>query len=101
MPSLYIRFATSADEAAVRRLAALDSAPLPKAPLLVVEEDGELRAALSLATGRAVADPFARTADAVAMLRMRADQMAAAARADRARVHSGGRIPRSLRAHVS
>ena len=39
------------------RLAALDSSQVPRAPALLAEQEGELRAALSLSTGVAVADP--------------------------------------------
>ena len=46
------------DESAIVRLAALDSAAIPPSPFLLAEVDGELRAALSLANGRAIADPF-------------------------------------------
>ena len=66
---LTIRFATESDELAVIRLAALDSAPVPAGLLLLAEERGELRAALSVTDGRAIADPFRRTAHLVEMLR--------------------------------
>jgi hypothetical protein len=72
-----IRMAVPADAAALRRLAQLDSAPTPKpAPMLVAEVDGELRAALPLDGGRAIADPFRRTAEVVAILSERAQQLA-------------------------
>ena len=67
--ALTIRFATESDELAVNRLAALDSAPVPAGLLLLAEERGELRAALSVTDGRAIADPFRRTAHLVEMLR--------------------------------
>jgi hypothetical protein len=66
---LTIRFATETDEPAVIRVAALDSAPVPAGLLLLAEERGELRAALSATDGRVVADPFRRTAHLVEMLR--------------------------------
>lgn len=53
------------------RLAALDSATVPPPPLLVAEVDGELRAAVSLHDGRAIADPFTRTAHLLDVLRTR------------------------------
>jgi hypothetical protein len=72
-----IRMAVLADAAALRRLAELDSAPAPKpVPMLVAEVDGELRAALPLDGGRAIADPFRRTAEVVAILSERARQLA-------------------------
>ena len=57
------------DEAAIRRLAALDSVAVPPAPFLLAEVDGDLLAALSLASGRTIADPFHPTRRVVAMLR--------------------------------
>jgi hypothetical protein len=63
-----IRPAATGDDEAVARLAAVDSAQVPTAPLLVAEVNGELRAAVSLSDGRAIADPFRPTADLVALL---------------------------------
>jgi hypothetical protein len=54
------------------RLAALDGRPAPAGEALLAFVDGELRAALSLAGGDAVADPFHRTAELVDLLRYRA-----------------------------
>ena len=67
-----VREATPADGAALARLADLDSARVPAAPLLVAETDGELRAAISVLDGSVVADPFHPSAELVAILRMRA-----------------------------
>lgn len=67
-----VRPAYADDEPALVRLAALDSAPVPMAPLLVAEVQGELRAALSLQDGSAVADPFHHTALHLDLLRARA-----------------------------
>ncbi|MBX5440841.1 MAG: hypothetical protein IRZ32_04855 [Solirubrobacteraceae bacterium] len=78
-PDLTIRYAVPADADAVAALAALDSQPVPAGALLVAEVEGELWAAVSLQTGRAIADPFRPSADAVALLRARARQLAAAA----------------------
>jgi hypothetical protein len=71
-----IRFAYPDDAAALRRLAALDSQPLPPGRLLVAEVAGELWAAVSV-TGapRAIADPFRHTAELVALLHERADRL--------------------------
>jgi hypothetical protein len=60
--SLTIRHASTADEAALRRLAALDSSRVPSGELLVAELDGQLVAAVSVDTGAAIADPFEHTA---------------------------------------
>jgi hypothetical protein len=71
-----VRMAVPADTAALRRLAQLDSAPpLDAVPTLVAEVRGELRAALAVGTGRAIADPFEPTAELVAMLVQRARQL--------------------------
>src|SRR5215218_3248220 len=67
-----VRPAHPDDERALTRLAQLDSARVPSAPLLVAFEGGELRAALSLTTGTAIADPFVPTAWLVEVLRARA-----------------------------
>lgn len=78
--ALTIRMAASADAAALSRLAQLDSAPsLEPVAVLVAEVGGELRAALPLDGGRAIADPFQRTAELVAMLDERARQLQAPA----------------------
>jgi hypothetical protein len=67
-----IRSATAADRDQLHRLAERDSGAVPREPLLVAELSGELRAAISLADGRTIADPFHPTADLVALLRARA-----------------------------
>lgn len=71
-----IRFANPDDAGALRRLAALDSQPLPPGPLLVAEVAGELWAAVSVtAAPRAIGDPFKHTAELVALLHERADRL--------------------------
>ena len=72
---LVIRHAVPADAAALRRLALLDDARPLRGDQLVALVDGELRAAVALAGGRTIADPFARTAELVDLLRMRATQL--------------------------
>ncbi|MBV9464847.1 MAG: hypothetical protein JO169_01910, partial [Solirubrobacterales bacterium] len=47
---------------------------MPAQPALVAEIDGELCAALSLADGRVVADPFRPSGALLELLRMRAAQ---------------------------
>jgi hypothetical protein len=66
---LVLRHATSADTGDLARLAALDSASPLTGDVLVVAAGGELRAALSLDSGRAVADPFWPSAELVDVLR--------------------------------
>lgn len=75
MDALVIRPAYPDDAAALERLARLDSQrPFVgrTGPALVAERDGRILAALSVADGRAIADPFAPTADLVALLRLHA-----------------------------
>ena len=73
-PSLTIRQARPGD-AAVLMLAELDSVEPLGGPVLVAESEGSPVAAVSIQDGRVAADPFLRTADAVAVLRMRATQL--------------------------
>jgi hypothetical protein len=72
---LTVRLAAAEDWPLLRVVAELDSAELPSAPLLVGERDGRAVAALSLTDGSVIANPFVRTADVVAMLRLRARQL--------------------------
>lgn len=95
--AIVIRPATSADERMLVDLATLDSRPALTGPALVAEVDGVARAALDLADGHTVADPFAPTADLVDLLRLRARRIAALqspAHTLRARVAALGRRPR-------
>jgi hypothetical protein len=70
---LTIRIAYAEDYPALRRLAALDSAErVPSRPVLIAEEGGEPRAALSLADGTSIADPFHPTAEILTLLELRA-----------------------------
>jgi len=67
-----IRLAGDADEAALERLAQLDSAAPLEHPVLVGEIGGRVAAALDLDSGRMIADPFLRSAHLRAHLRVRA-----------------------------
>ena len=67
-PQITIRQATSADQFALRRLAALDDRAALRGEILLAEQAGEVRAALSLDDGRSIANPFAPTAALVEML---------------------------------
>lgn len=67
-----IRTARADDERALIRLGQLDSARVPPAPLLLAVEGSELRAAISLATGAVIADPFVPTVRLVELLRTQA-----------------------------
>ena len=70
-----IRLARTYEAAALAHLAELDGATTPPAPALVAEVAGELLAAISLADGALVANPFRRTADVVELLRARERQL--------------------------
>ena len=70
--AVVLRRARPSDARALTRLAALDDAAPLAGEALVAEQDGELRAAISLQSGRAIADPFHHTADLVTLLRGRA-----------------------------
>jgi hypothetical protein len=70
-----VRFAGPEDEAAIRRVAALDSKDVPVGPTLVAEADGDVIAALAIDSGEAAADPFRWTADVVALMKLRAAQL--------------------------
>jgi hypothetical protein len=78
LPVITITHSASPDDASVRRLAALDDRRPPHGPALLAYVDGELRAAVGIVDGQAVADPFHRTADIVQMLRLRAREEVAA-----------------------
>ena len=70
---LVIRPATARDRDAVIRLEQLEGRALAPGSALVAEVDGEVLAALQLANGSAVADPFRRTAHLVRQLEARRD----------------------------
>ena len=69
-----ITHSTEADVPSVRRLAALDDRRPPHGPALLAYVGGELRAAVGLLDGQAVADPFHLTADIIDLLRLQARQ---------------------------
>ncbi len=71
-----LRYGTAADADRLRQLAELDSAPALRGPALVAEVDGRLRAALPLDGSEPIADPFHRGSELLALLRLRAAQLA-------------------------
>lgn len=85
-PRVTIRRLGRGDRPALARLAQLDSSPAPREPLLGAELDGRLLAAISIAGGELVADPFHRTAEVAEMLRLRASQLAGGAPRARGRL---------------
>ena len=76
--SITITRAGDADAPKLWRLAALDDRRAPRGPALLAYAGGELRAAIGIADGRAVADPFHPTAEIVEMLRFQARKEVAA-----------------------
>jgi hypothetical protein len=70
-----IRHAGPHDLEALRRLAQRDSSAVPDGELLIALVDGETRAAISLANGEIIADPFHRTEELVRMLTVRGSQL--------------------------
>ena len=73
--TIEIRILGLEDGAAIRRLAEVDTASTPPAPLLGGLVDGRLLAAHSLASGESIADPFRRTAEIRSLLVERAAQL--------------------------
>jgi hypothetical protein len=71
---IIIRRSTDEDRLAIVELAALDSRRVPQAAALLAFIGTELRAALPLDGGEAIADPFHHTAELVDLLRVRATQ---------------------------
>lgn len=74
MNPLTIRFSTDADHQRVLELAQLDATAAPTGEVLLAEQDGRLVAALGLEDEISVADPFSRSAGALDLLRLRAEQ---------------------------
>jgi hypothetical protein len=70
-----LRLCRAADDPALERLAALAERPLPFGRLVVALVNGQLVAALPLAGGHALTDPFSRTAHLLRLLELRADQL--------------------------
>lgn len=93
---LTIRMAGPSDDAALRRLAGLDSARPLRGSVLLAELDGAPIAAVSLETGSVTADPFRHTADAVRLLQLRREQLPRA-RTAQARTRPHRLTPRPAR----
>ena len=75
-----IRLAGDADEAALERLAQLDSARPLEHPILVAEIRGRVAAAIDLDERRTIADPFQPTASLRSQLHVHAASLDASAR---------------------
>src|SRR3954452_14985577 len=89
-PIIVMRPARPDEAAAVRRLAFLDSTRPLRGEVVVALVDDRPGDAVSLSTGRAVADPFAPPAEVVELLR----EFAAGLRSARAATHRRRRSPR-------
>jgi hypothetical protein len=72
VPAIELRLAHVAEAHVLTRLAELDDAPELAGPVLLALIDGQAQAGVSLQDGRIVANPFLRTQEAVALLRVRA-----------------------------
>ena len=93
MQNITVRTSRPADEVRLARLAALDSARPLRGPALIAESGSSMLAALPLGPGRPIADPFEPTAEIVALLELRKQQLAAGERTD----DDGGRLRSLLR----
>jgi hypothetical protein len=82
-----IRRLGTGDRAELERLAQLDSRPPPEGALLGLAVEGRLVAAISLATGESIADPFSRTHELRALLELRASQLRHREQGQRRRFH--------------
>ena len=88
---LTIRRLGARDAAALAKLAELDSGVVPSAPQLGLEVEGRLLAAVSLADGSSIADPFSRTAELRALVELRASQLGDREHSGRRRVRAAAR----------
>jgi len=70
--AITIRAARAEDMDELARVASRDTHELPEGTLLVATVGSDVRAAISLSDGMVIADPFHRTAELVAMLKIRA-----------------------------
>jgi hypothetical protein len=84
--TLTIRTADAADARALARLAALDSSHPPTATSLIAEVGGEMWAAVEIASGAAIADPFRHSGDLVELLRRHARGLHGGSTAERRRL---------------
>ncbi|MBX5468469.1 MAG: hypothetical protein IRZ21_01050 [Thermoleophilaceae bacterium] len=97
--SVTVRYFEGRDLDAIRALAALEGRPEPDGAVLVADVGGRVVAALPLDDREPIADPFTPTADVVALLKLRAAQVAR----PRRRPPRGliGRLPLARRASAA
>jgi hypothetical protein len=74
--AIAIRRATPDDDVALLRLARLDGAPPLHGDVLIADVEGEPHAAIEIATGATIADPFEPTTHLLDLLRVRAERLA-------------------------
>jgi hypothetical protein len=89
-----LRLASKSDDAALEQLATLSGRAKAPGPWILAEVDSQLWAALPLAGGEPLADPFRQTAELGALLSLRAKQLG---RDERERRDSARRFRRRLR----
>jgi hypothetical protein len=70
-----LRLCRAADDPQLDRLAELSERALPQGRLVIAATRGQIVAALPLAGGEALRDPFARTAHLLPLLELRASQL--------------------------
>jgi hypothetical protein len=78
--AVQLRLCRVGDDPQLHQLAQLEGRPLPEGRLVVAEANGRIVAALPLAGGRPLADPFARTQHLLPLLELRAAQVRGAKR---------------------
>jgi hypothetical protein len=74
MNAITIRFSTEDDRRQIHELAELDGHGAPEGEALLAEVNGRLWAAVGVADGVSVSDPFVPAGEVLDLLRMRADQ---------------------------
>jgi hypothetical protein len=77
MANVTVRPSRPGDRPELERLAVLDSGTPPRGPALIAEADARIVAALPVGSGRPLADPFEPTAELVALLELRREQLRA------------------------
>ncbi len=75
LSGIELRLCRVADDPQLEALAELAECPLPFGRFVVASVDGRIVAALPLAGGRALRDPFVRTAHLMPLLELRAAQL--------------------------
>jgi hypothetical protein len=78
--SVVLRLCGVSDDPQLDELASFDGTQIVPGRYVVAEVDGRIAAAMPLAGGDVVSDPFRRTAHLLPLLRMRAEQLTSPAR---------------------